>query len=76
MIGKKYGIISILNEKIKRRLDKIGGKKMTEKEKRDRQELYDGNYDAMLLEERIKVKEPCFEYNHLRPSCQKERKKF
>lgn len=41
---------------------------MTEKEKMQRQMLYDANYDSKLIEERIAVKELCYDYNQLRPS--------
>ena len=49
---------------------------MTEKEKRDRGELYDANYDKALEEERIRTKDLCFKYNGLEPSKQEERKKI
>ncbi len=41
---------------------------MTEKEKMQKQLLYDANYDRDLLTERSKAKDLCYEYNHLRPS--------
>lgn len=41
---------------------------MTEKEKMQCQKLYDANYDKTLLEERIKAKDLCYDYNNLRPS--------
>lgn len=41
---------------------------MTEKEKMKRQMLYDANYDEELINERIKAKDLCYDYNHLRPS--------
>lgn len=41
---------------------------MTEKEKMQKQMLYDANYDKTLLEERKVAKDICYEYNHLRPS--------
>ena len=41
---------------------------MTEKEKMQRQMLYDANYDSQLLEERKVAKDLCYEYNRLRPS--------
>lgn len=41
---------------------------MTEKEKMQRQMLYDANYDLDLLKERAKAKDLCYEFNHLRPS--------
>ena len=49
---------------------------MTEKEKRDKGELYDANYDKVLEEERIAVKDLCFKYNNLKPSKKEERKKL
>ena len=41
---------------------------MTEKEKRDNQELYDANYNQELIEEMKRAKDLCFEYNSLKPS--------
>ena len=41
---------------------------MTEKEKMCAQMLYDANYDRALLEERMKAKELCYDFNNLRPS--------
>ena len=41
---------------------------MTEKEKMQKQMLYDANYDKELHNERIKAKELCYDYNQLRPS--------
>lgn len=41
---------------------------MTEKEKMQRQMLYDANYDDDLLEERKVAKDLCYDYNQLRPS--------
>lgn len=41
---------------------------MTEKEKRESGELYDANYDKKLLDEMLKTKELCYEYNNLRPT--------
>lgn len=49
---------------------------MTEKEKRDNQELYDGNYNEEMLKEREKVKDLCFEYNLIKPSNRKEREQL
>ena len=40
---------------------------MTEKEKMQRQMLYDANYDADLQQERIIAKELCYDFNLLRP---------
>lgn len=36
---------------------------MTEKEKMQKQMLYDANYDKDLLDERTIVKELCYQYN-------------
>ena len=41
---------------------------MTEKEKKQMGILYDANYDADLMAERIRAKELCYDYNMLRPS--------
>ena len=41
---------------------------MTEKEKMLAQKMYDANYDEAILEERVKAKELCYDYNQLRPS--------
>lgn len=41
---------------------------MTEKEKMQRQMLYDANYDVELLKERAKAKALCHKYNQLSPS--------
>lgn len=41
---------------------------MTEKEKMQRQMLYDANYDKELIEERRIAKDLCYEFNNLRPS--------
>lgn len=41
---------------------------MTEKQKRDNQELYDGNYDKELISEMQKAKDLCFKYNNIEPS--------
>ncbi len=48
---------------------------MTEKEKMQRQMLYDANYDIELLDERKKAKELCYDFNQLRPSKEEEQKK-
>lgn len=48
---------------------------MTEKEKMQRQMLYDANYDTELLDERTKAKELCYDFNQLRPSKEEEQKK-
>lgn len=47
---------------------------MTEKEKMLAGLLYDANYDAQLIAERIKTKDLLFDYNRLRPSETDERK--
>ncbi len=41
---------------------------MTEKEKMLSQKLYDANNDQDLINERIKAKDLCFDFNNLRPS--------
>ena len=41
---------------------------MTEKEKMQKQMLYDANYDVNLLNERARAKDLCYEFNQLRPS--------
>ena len=41
---------------------------MTEKEKMLSQKLYNSNYDAELIKERLIAKDLCHEYNRLRPS--------
>ena len=41
---------------------------MTEKEKMLKHLLYDANYDKELLNERMRAKDLCHDYNHLRPS--------
>lgn len=47
---------------------------MTEKEKCAQGLLYDANYDAELLAERLRAKELLYDYNRLRPSQQTERR--
>ena len=49
---------------------------MTEKEKMLNQMIYDANYDKELLEERVRVKELCYDYNQLRPSDEEGQKKI
>ena len=49
---------------------------MNEKEKREKGELYDGNYDKELLQEREKVKDLCMQYNNIPTSEKEERKKL
>ncbi|MCY7008328.1 sugar O-acetyltransferase [Fusobacterium simiae] len=41
---------------------------MTEKEKMQKGMLYDANYDKNLLEERIKAKSICYDFNQLHPA--------
>lgn len=41
---------------------------MTEKEKIQRQMLYDANYNETLLEERAKAKDLCYKFNQTCPS--------
>ena len=41
---------------------------MTEKEKMQKQMLYDANYDSELIAERARAKELCDAYNRLSPS--------
>lgn len=41
---------------------------MTEKEKMQKQMLYDANYDQELIRERAAAKELCYDFNSLRPS--------
>ena len=48
----------------------------TEKEKMLCGELYDANYDKSLIEERIKCKMLCFQYNNISPEKIAERKKL
>ena len=59
-----------LNKNVKR------GKQMPEKEKRDKQELYDGNYNLELIEEMKKAKDLCFEYNNIQPSKKRRKRKI
>jgi len=41
---------------------------MTEKEKMQKQMLYDANNDENLIRERKTAKDLCYEFNQLRPS--------
>ncbi len=41
---------------------------MTEKEKMQKQMLYDANYDVNLIRERKTAKDLCYDFNQLRPS--------
>lgn len=45
---------------------------MTEKQKMQKQMLYDANYDKTLLEERARAKDVCYDFNQLRPSQTEE----
>lgn len=47
---------------------------VTEKEKMQKQMLYDANHDAGLLEERARAKALCHAYNQLHPSDKAEQK--
>ena len=49
---------------------------MTEKEKRDKQELYNANYDNEIIEEMKKAKDLCYEYNNIKPSERELREKM
>ncbi len=46
---------------------------MTEKEKRDRGLLYDGNYDPEICRELLACKDRCYAYNQILPSHTQER---
>ena len=46
----------------------------TEKEKMLAGEIYDANYNIELQNERIKVKDLCYEYNNIKPSNSEARK--
>lgn len=48
---------------------------MTEKEKMLAGEIYDANYNKELIQDRLKVKDKCFEYNNLLPSNIEDREK-
>lgn len=48
----------------------------TEKEKARAGRLYDANYDAQLLADRLASKEMCYDYNRLRPSQVEERNRI
>lgn len=49
---------------------------MTEKEKRDKGLIYNPNYDKELLNEMIKTKDLCFEFNNTRPIDLEKRDKL
>ena len=46
---------------------------MSEKEKMLAGELYDANYNEELINERLKNKDRCYEYNNIKPSNIEER---
>ena len=49
---------------------------MTEKEKMQRQMLYDANNDRDLLDERTRAKDLCYDFNQLRPSDEEGQQKL
>ena len=49
---------------------------MTEKEKMQKQMLYDANYDLELLNERKRAKDLCHKYNQLYPSDEEGQQKI
>ncbi|MBR1629159.1 MAG: sugar O-acetyltransferase [Lachnospiraceae bacterium] len=49
---------------------------MTEKEKMQRQMLYDANYDSELRNDRRIAKDLCYEYNQIRPSDSESRQQL
>ena len=49
---------------------------MTEKEKMQRQMLYNANYYTELIKERKIAKDLCYEFNQLRPSETKKQEKI
>ncbi len=49
---------------------------MTEKEKRDNNQIYNPNYDEELINEMLKTKDLCYEYNNLKPSETEKRKEL
>lgn len=49
---------------------------MTEKEKMQKQMLYNANYDTELIKERKIAKDLCYEFNQLRPSETKKQEKI
>ncbi len=46
------------------------------KKKRDKQELYNANYDNEIIEEMKKSKDLCYEYNNIKPSERELREKM
>ena len=65
---RKTGMV----QSIQTRIVRGGVRFVTEKEKMQRQMLYDANYDPELRQERIDCKELCYDYNALRPSQTEE----
>ena len=66
-----------LQEKVWKKLQKERNELiMTEKEKMQKQKLYDANYDKDLLNERVKAKDFCYDYNQLRPSDEEGQQKL
>lgn len=49
---------------------------MTEKQKMQNQMLYDANYDQELIEERMRAKNLCYDFNQLRPSETEKQKEI
>ena len=49
---------------------------MTEKEKRNKGEIYNPNYDKELRAEMVKAQDLCYAYNQIRPSNLEERMKL
>ena len=49
---------------------------MTEKEKMQRQMLYDANYDVELQQERMRAKDLCYQFNQLPPSNTADQQKI
>lgn len=49
---------------------------MTEKEKRDLGKIYNPNYDKELINEMLKAKNLCYEYNNLKPSAIEKREEI
>lgn len=52
------------------------GKIMTEREKMLRGQLYNANYDRELNEIRMRCKDLCYEFNHLKPSSVSEQERL
>ena len=49
---------------------------MTEREKMLRGQLYNANYDRELNEIRMRCKDLCYEFNHLKPSSVSEQERL